>query len=183
MYCPQCGYERVSEETNYCSKCGFLLTSAAELVRNAGVAPGFAATPGTGMSARRRGIKHGLFWMLLTFLVVPLVGALSMAFGFDPSLAGAASILFFMGGILRMVYAVMFESAEPGTATLEDKVISRTGSKNVLSAAPAALPPAYTQPAAQYMKPASGNWRDTNDLQPVSVTENTTKLLADDDRS
>jgi hypothetical protein len=40
-----------------------------------------------------------------------------------------------------------------------------------------ALPP---QPANQYRAP--GSWRDTNDLQPTSVTESTTRLLNDDEQ-
>jgi hypothetical protein len=44
------------------------------------------------------------------------------------------------------------------------------------AASQAALPPQQSQPVGYYT-PATGNWRDTNDLQPTSVTENTTRLL------
>jgi len=40
-----------------------------------------------------------------------------------------------------------------------------------------ALPPQQSVPASVYSAPQAGGWRDTNDLQPTSVTEGTTKLL------
>jgi len=178
MFCPQCGHQRVSEETNYCSKCGFLLTAAADLIRNGGTLPG-AAPPSTNLSARKRGVRQGIFLMLLTFLVAPLLGALSVAFRFDPSLAGAATVLFLMGGLMRIVYAKMFESPVPGSATVEDKLLT-TARANMIPISPASLPPVSAKPADQYFRP-TGNWRDTNDLAPSSVTENTTKLLSDDE--
>src|SRR5258707_5409200 len=39
MFCPRCGEERVSEATSFCSRCGFLLTVAAELVPTGGELP------------------------------------------------------------------------------------------------------------------------------------------------
>jgi hypothetical protein len=45
-----------------------------------------------------------------------------------------------------------------------------------------ALPPQQSQPANQYRPPGAGSWRDTNDLQPTSVTESTTRLLSDEER-
>ena len=44
-----------------------------------------------------------------------------------------------------------------------------------------ALPPQQSIPVSMYDTPRAGNWRDTNDLDPVSVTENTTKLLTKED--
>jgi len=38
------------------------------------------------------------------------------------------------------------------------------------------------QPANMYGAPQTGSWRDTNDLQPTSVTEGTTRLLNENDR-
>ena len=177
MFCPQCGLERISAETNYCSRCGFLLTATTELLQTGGVPQLAALQPAAGaISPRKRGLKQGLFIFLLTFLVAPIVGMISVALRVDPIGVGIASVLFFMGGLLRMVYAMLFESTVPDGPQLETqytaapiRMAGRTGIP--------ALPPQTEIPASQYMAPATGTWRDTNDLQPASVTEKTTQLL------
>jgi hypothetical protein len=45
-----------------------------------------------------------------------------------------------------------------------------------------ALPPQQSIPASAYAPPRAGSWRDTNDLEPSSVTESTTKLLEKEDK-
>ena len=181
MFCPNCGQERISNETNYCSRCGFLLTVVGELLQTGGQNPlVFPDTVPLSQSPRKRGLKQGLFLFLLTFLLAPLMGMISLALNIEPFLVGIAVVVCFIGGLLRMVYAFMFESAEPGNPTLEEKVIA--GAAGLRSPAPAhpALPPQQYVPAVNQFAPSGGNWRDTNDLQPVSVTERTTKLLEKD---
>ena len=182
MYCPQCGQERISVETSFCSRCGFLLTGVAELLQSGGVMPmALQAAVSKRPTARNRGLKQGLFIFLLTFLVVPIVSIITVAINAEPFGVAISAILLFCGGLLRMVYALMFESNEPGSLTLEDKMIASTAGQN-LTGRPtqSALPPQTSVPAQAYISPAAGNWRDTNDLQPRSVTENTTKLLEKD---
>lgn len=180
MFCPQCGQEKISDETTYCSRCGFLLVAVSDLLQTGGLNP-LVSTPGNVaiQSARKRGLKQGLFLFLSTFLFAPLMGMISMALNIEPFPVGIAVVVCFIGGLLRMVYALMFESAESGTQTLEEKVL--TGTSSLRSATPNALPPQNAVPAPQYFAPAAGNWRDTNDLQPTSVTEGTTKLLEKDE--
>jgi len=180
MFCPQCGQEKISNETNYCSRCGFLLIAVTDLLQTGGINPLATSTNNSAMqSARKRGLKQGLFLFLLTFLVAPLMGMISMALNVEPIAVGIAVIICFIGGLLRMVYALMFESAEPGASTLEEKVVA--GTTSLRSPNSNILPPQNSIPAAQYFAPASGNWRDTNDLTPASVTESTTKLLEKDE--
>lgn len=166
-------------ETNYCSRCGFLLVAVGDLLQTGGINP-LAVSTGTTktLSPRKRGIKQGLFLFLSTFLFAPLMGMISLALKIEPFPVGIAVVVCFIGGLLRMVYALMFESAETGAPTLEEKVIANAA---LPSTGPNALPPQNAVPAAQYFAPATGNWRDTRDLQPASVTENTTKLLEKDE--
>lgn len=180
MFCPQCGQEKISNETNYCSRCGFLLVAVSDLLQTGGINPSALSTANpTIQSPRKRGLKQGLFLFLLTFLVAPLMGMISMALNVEPIGVGIAVIICFIGGLLRMVYALMFESAESGAPTLEEKIIAGTAS--LQSPKKHFLPPQNTNPAAQYFAPAQGNWRDTTDLTPASVTEGTTKLLEKDE--
>ena len=180
MFCPQCGQERVSVATNYCSRCGFLLTGTTALLQTGGAVPApFSRNPSQQLSPRKRGLKQGLFLFLLTFLAAPLMGMISLALRIEPFGVGIAVVLCFIGGLLRMVYALMFESAEPGAPTLEDKLFAGTPAFQDQPQQQGLPEPAVSY--VGYVSPATGNWRDTNDLQPISVTENTTKLLERDD--
>lgn len=177
MHCPKCGQQQVSNETRYCSRCGFLLTGVATVVANNGEVPGNRDESKRKDSPRKRGVKQGIFIFLLSFIVVPLMAMFHVATNTEPFLVAAAAILLTIGGLLRVVYAFMFESAEPGALTLEEKVIA--GSQNYLGKKPAAaeLPASESIPASVYTAP--GTWRDTNDLStPASVTDSTTKLLS-----
>ncbi len=181
MFCPQCGQERISVETNYCSRCGFLLAAVGDLLQTGGINPLAAGRASTQQSPRKRGLKQGLFLFLLTFLVAPLMGMLTVALRIEPFLVGFAVVLCFIGGLLRMVYALMFESAEPGAPTLEEKFIAGAAALNAPPPNQQALPNGQSIPASSFMPPTAGNWRDTNDLQPTSVNENATKLLEKDE--
>lgn len=182
MFCPNCGQERISTETSFCSRCGFLLTGTADLLRTGGIIPQLPAQPSFRTpSPRNRGLKQGLFIFLLTFLIVPLIAIISVAIGIRPPWGvPIAAIILTMGGLLRMAYALMFESPVGGGATSEE---SRTAwARNLLNRPVSqALPPQQTYPVNSYVSPATGNWRDTNDLELISVTEGTTKLLEHDE--
>lgn len=180
MFCPQCGQEKVSDETTYCSRCGFLLVAVNDLLQTGGINPlATSPVPAAMQSARKRGLKQGLFLFLLTFLVAPLMGMISVALKVEPIAVGIAVVICFIGGLLRMAYALMFESPDIGAQRSGEKFAASTPS--LPSARPNALPPQNTIPAPEYFAPATGNWRETNDLQPASVTEGTTKLLEKDE--
>jgi hypothetical protein len=171
MYCPQCGQQRISEATSFCSRCGYLLTGTADLMRTGGAIQ--APAPGGPRSPRSRGIRMGLFMFLLTFVIAPVVGMLTaFGLGMDPWPVGVVIFLLGVGGILRIIYALMFESKDP-----------YTGFQNAPSALPSphttALPPQREMPAADYASPGSA-WREPE--IPDSVTDNTTKLLEKEGR-
>lgn len=179
MFCPQCGQERISNETTYCSRCGFLLTGVGDLLNTGGLSPRATQTTRTD-SPRKRGLKQGLFMFLLTFLFVPLAGMISLALNVEPIAAGITAVFFFIGGMLRMAYALMFESGDPGAPTLEEKAMAGISALKSSRPTHGSLPPQRVEPIATFIPPTSGNWRDTNDLQPTSVTESTTRLLDKD---
>lgn len=177
MFCPQCGQERISQATSFCSRCGFLLTVTSELLPTGGALPQdlLPAVP-AGPSPRSRGIRMGLFMFLLTFVVAPIVGFLSMAIGLRPWPVGIVVTLLGVGGLLRMAYALLFEPNYP-TAVPSGASLKLVDGQLPGRGQPAFLPHQQTYPAAEYTSPQPGHWRDTNDLEPSSVTETTTKLL------
>ena len=90
-------------------------------------------------------------------------------------------VLFLGGGagVLRIAYALMFESSNP-SALPEGGESEYTNPSLTGSRAAGSLPPQQTPSAADYISPGVGGWRDTNELEPASVTDNTTKLLEKD---
>lgn len=179
MHCPQCGQEQVSAQTRFCSRCGFPLTGVAELLLNGGISPNsIQTTASQTISPRKKGLRQGLFIFLLSFLVIPLLAILTVMAGVqEPFIVAIAAILLTVGGLLRMAYALMFESANPGEATLEQNVLAKTQSFLNKNQQSNALPPQQTIPITAYVPPSEGNWRDTNDLTHTTVTDHTTKLL------
>ena len=180
MYCPKCGQERGSEATSFCSRCGFLLTGAAELLHTGGVLPTAMPTD-LEPSPRTRGIRMGLFIFLLTFLVAPILGMISVfLFRMPPWPMGIAIFVLGGGGLLRMVYALMFESKYPPGLTAGASLRIDPQPTLNQAAAHGELPPQQELPVSQYATPRTGRWLDTNDLEPPSVTESTTRLLERD---
>lgn len=172
MYCPQCGQKRISDATSFCSRCGFLLTGTAELMTTGGVAD--TPAPGGPRSPRSRGIRMGIFMFLLTFVIAPITGIIfSLGLGMEPWPVGIVIFGLGVGGILRIIYALMFESKDP-YAGLQ----GREQPTPITGTSTTALPP---QTASDYASPASA-WREPESQTPASVTETTTKLLDKDRR-
>ena len=73
MHCPKCGQQQLSEDTRFCSRCGFLLTGIVEVIANGGVLLANSRVGAKSISTpRKTGLKQGLFIFLLSFLLVPL---------------------------------------------------------------------------------------------------------------
>lgn len=178
MHCPKCGQQQVSEETRFCSRCGFLLTGVAQVVNQDGLLPASGSTFFASGSPRRRGVMQGVFVFLLSFLIVPLAAIITIAFNWEPFLPAISAILFTVGGLLRVVYALMFESGTATGKALEAGLLASPHQLDQGNRSANQLPPAQSIPATAYAPPGTGRWRDTNELDtPGSVTDNTTKLL------
>ena len=179
MHCPQCGQQQISDETRFCSRCGFLLTGIISVMQNGGVIPGTASSASMAMTPRKRGLKQGLFVFLLAFLVVPLIAILTLAAQAEPFAVVISAILLTVGGLLRMAYALMFESNSPAELAPGDP--ASASPQRLAGQAANSLPPPDLRSASDYVSPA-GAWRDTNELshRPPSVTDHTTKLLEKD---
>lgn len=180
MFCPSCGQENISQETRFCSRCGFLLTGTYNLLQTGGGVPDTSVTTKLKGSPRNRGLKQGLFIFLLTFLVVPIVAIMTIAVSAEEPFAVAiVAILLFVGGLLRMAYAMLFEDHYTAAAASGDAFLSAA---QLHMNRGAALPAARSIPVDVVTAPQTGNWRDTNDLQPGSVVEGTTRLLEKKDQ-
>lgn len=115
----------------------------------------------------------------MAFLVVPLVAILSIWLHASPIFVAISAVGLFVGGLLRMVYALMFESPEAVGITLEENLAA--ASKRFIGSRTETreLPPERLTPASGYVSPKAGSWLDTSDLllDPGSVTDSTTRQL------
>ena len=180
MFCPRCGQEQVSEETRFCSRCGFLMTGVSELIAKGGALPQYLATnEPKDLSPRRKGLKQGAMLFFSGILLVPLLGIIIVGIlNFEGYLVGITALLTFLGGILRMIFALLFESNHPNEKTLEENVYQSAQTLLNRKQEAKSLPPQQSVPTSGYVPPPAGHWRDTNDLSKVpSVTEHTTKHL------
>ncbi len=177
MYCPRCSQEQIKEDVRFCSRCGFSMTGMAEVVENGGLPKEVIDQKHPeAMSPRRRGLKQGGLLFLSGGVIVPILGILTSMFNGEGYIVGMAAILTFLAGILRMIYALVFQSGVP---TLENEGIVDTVKKDLLGKPVnnKALPPQQSEPISTEYNPPQVNWRDSDDLQPVSVTEETTRTL------
>jgi hypothetical protein len=180
MYCPQCGQQQVSDVTRFCSRCGFLLDGVTAVLASGGAVPTRYVQPGfKQLSPRSKGVRQGAMLMLSTLLVVPIVTIISvMIVGHPEIIVPLAAISLFIGGLVRILYALIMEDANPQMSFEQVAGYAPPTSPQFgQPARNAALPPHAATPPA--------NWRprpNTAEIyQPPSITENTTRLLDKDD--
>ncbi len=172
MFCPRCGQERLSEDTSFCSKCGFLLTAVADLLAKNGIPD--QPVGASAVSQRTRGIRQGLFMFLLTFVIAPIVGLISQfGLGMEPWPVGVVIFGLGIGGLLRIAYAMMFEPKLIGSAD----AAGLSAAEHDKSFAPSPNIPRTGITQSQLYAASSRAQLETNDLSPPSVIDSTTKLL------
>ncbi len=145
-----------------------------------GQVPMRSIQPGTTkLSPRSKGIRQGAMMMLSTILVVPIVSIISVfIIGRPEIIVPITAIALFVGGLLRMLYALLMEESYSSTDVHHFGGYAPTPTPHLdASGRSAALPPASADAAL--------SWRprpNTADIyQPPSITENTTRLLDKED--
>ena len=183
MHCPRCGQQQISDQTKFCSRCGFQLGLVSELLENGGFLPQLAElnkTKGTFFS-RRNGVIFSVLWFIFFVMMMPSFFGLA---GEDEA-AGVSAVFGLFSTIMFLIIslAVLKKSPKPYELAAQQmppppQAAGLYGNQHM-----GALPPQQSQPASTYTAPA-GNWRapDTGDLvRPGSVTDSTTKLLKKDE--
>lgn len=179
MYCPQCGQQQVSEVTRFCSRCGFLLDGVTAVLALGGQVPMRYVAPGSRqLSPRSKGIRQGAMLMLSTLLIVPIVSIITVFIIGNPEiLVPITAITLFVGGLLRILYALLMEETVPQVDPTQVPGYSAPPTPQLENSARVALPPASAN--------APASWRprpNTAEIyQPPSITENTTRLLDKND--
>ncbi|MBA3768114.1 MAG: zinc ribbon domain-containing protein [Acidobacteria bacterium] len=177
MFCPQCGQQQISGEMRFCARCGFPLNGVIQLLASGGmVATSDAGASPKPLSPRRKGYRQGAFMLLIGMIAIPLLAILS-DIGFPEFLVALAAIFFFWGGIIRMIYARIFEDKAAYPAQdIPPVYIPPTGPAQFgVGASQSALPPQRSVPASNWRQPTN----TAEMVRPPSVTEHTTRLLDD----
>jgi hypothetical protein len=179
MYCPQCGQQQVSDVARFCPRCGFLLEGVAAVIASGGMMPRYFQPGSRRLSPKSKGIRQGALLMLSTLLVVPIISILSVFFLGNPEvIIPITALVCFVGGLLRIIYALLMEDSTPAMEHDHAPAYSPPATPQLdNSARNFALPPGAAN--------AATGWRqrpNTAEIyQPPSITENTTRLLDKDD--
>lgn len=178
MYCPQCGQLQLSDNVRFCSRCGFLLEGVTSVLASGGRVPGgYIQPPRTkALSPRNKGVRQGAMLMLSTALIVPVLAILTVNFFGNPEvIVPLAALVCFVGGLLRILYALIMEDANPSLDVSQASGYVQGYTPQLDTSVRPSLPPASASPVG---------WRRPNTAeiyQPPSITENTTRLLDKED--
>lgn len=172
MFCPKCGCHAGPDGSRFCRNCGFRLDGVVQLLNRNGAPEGFAHSlpiPPHSPSPRKKGLKKGgkILFGAVTFF--PLF--FGLCFVVDSPGPLVVPTFVFFAGLMRMLYARLFEDAAPEQQVMFQPTVQ-----------PVAVPPQpvsflpnnYQQP----MAPPLANVPTTGNLvAPPSVAEPTTNLL------
>ena len=189
MHCPSCGQQHVSstehlrplplwrDKIKFCSRCGFPMELVAELLDHGGFLPKLAELDQKrAFFARKNGIVFSIFWMILLMILIPAI----IGIGNGPGEAQALSAVIglFSGLIIMIGSLVLLPSPEQYPLINAQQMQSPSATTRGLHGSQhQALPPQQSIPVSVHVPPRAGMWRDTNDLEPSSFPESTTRPL------
>ncbi len=133
---------------------------------------------------KKNGVVLGTFWFIfLTMFCTSFFGIV----GAPDELVGLFAITGVFGSFMIVLASLIFlPSSKPllpavphyGTPQQPGQI---PAASPVYGTERGALPPQQSIPTSVYTSPKTGAWRDTNDLEPASVTDATTRHLKRDD--
>src|SRR6187397_2720656 len=183
MHCPRCGQQQISDQTKFCSRCGFQLGLVSELLENGGFLPRLAELNKTKSTffSRKNGVLFSVLWFIFWVMMMPAFFGIAN----EDEAAGVSAVFGLFSTMMLLILSLSVLKRAPKAYEIPVHQIP------VPPPAPGlygnqqlgALPPQQSEPASSYTAPA-GNWRapDTGDLvRPGSVTESTTRLLKKDE--
>jgi hypothetical protein len=178
MYCPQCGQQQVSGEVRFCSRCGFQLEGVSSLMAGGGVMPLTAMQSAEWQETpRRKGARLGGKLILFGIFLIPALGIFHEITK-APEEIMLFGVLCLLAGFLRLIYAMIFEQGPFRQPKTQPQLVYAPAPNQLASPqrGAAELPPAQGTPARAYVPPRT----DTAEISyRPSVTENTTRLLAE----
>ncbi|MGH9914362.1 MAG: hypothetical protein ACRD63_03630 [Pyrinomonadaceae bacterium] len=151
------------------------MTGIGQLLGSGGTIPSLEPLTANQITPRRRGVRQGVALMLIGLILTPV---LAVVFRGDNFLIPLAAIVGFWGGLLRILYAAIFE---------EGSLVNKPPVQPYRPAQQPTVPhfmksgrmnnPGLSQSAASPFIPTRVTGELTQPAQPASVTEATTQLL------
>ena len=130
-----------------------------------------------GLSPRSKGVRQGAMLMLSTALIVPVLAIITVNIVGNPEvIVPLAAITCFVGGLLRILYALIMEDANPPIELGQATGYAQGYTPQLDGSVRSALPPASASPVGWRARPNTAEI-----YQPPSITENTTRLLDKED--
>ena len=125
MYCPKCSQPQVSDEVQFCSRCGLALLNLREMVSSEGKTRlNTSHKDKDTLSSRQKGTRQGVILMLLSVILIPAYILLASLFPANDRLiessvsdtpfekiSQALLLTIFMLGLVRLLYARIFQAA------------------------------------------------------------------------
>ncbi|HKP68189.1 MAG TPA: zinc ribbon domain-containing protein [Pyrinomonadaceae bacterium] len=186
MHCPRCGQQQVSEQTKFCSRCGFQLGLVSELLQNGGFLPQLnelykeKKSLFSSIFTRKNGIVFSVIWFIFWVMLIPSFFGIAN----EEDAAGVSAVFGLFTTMMFLILSLAVLKRAPKRYEVPQSLPAQQAASLYGHQPMGALPPQQTQPATSYMPP-EGSWRapDTGDLarRPGSVTEGTTKLLQKDE--
>lgn len=177
MHCPQCGQQQTPGEVRFCSRCGFPLGGVTELIAHGGTLPNYTPDITQKPSPRRKGVQQGATLIMLGIVTTILFGILNSYLGTPEFLIALCAVMGFVGGPLRLIYALIFEEGAPRQQVIvQTYVPPHVAPTFGTPVRQTALPPAQDPPVPVY-RPRP---QTSEIVRPPSVTEGTTRLLEKD---
>jgi hypothetical protein len=174
MYCPKCSQQQVSDDTSFCSRCGFQLNAVKSLLTgNETSLTQNAAAGALGSSLRKKDMIIGA---LLMFLMAVRVAWVTEDLSLEGKITGLIInciillALIYITPIIRDFFRRRATQDSPSSPEIPAGFFSKFKKKDQT----AALPPAYSIPANDYV---TGRIKTAEPVSPPSVTEKTTNLL------
>ena len=179
MYCPRCSQQQASEETKFCSRCGFPLGLVAEILAHGGFLPQLAELHKSKKRlTKKNGIVFSALWaMFFLFIMTPF-----WAINGIRELAAISGIVGLFGGLMWLITSLLI-LRNPANDSFAANELPNATVNNLYEINRKILPPQQSQPAQSYVPPANP-WKAPNTGEfsaPQSVTEGTTKLLKKDE--
>ena len=182
MHCPSCGQQQVSNEIKFCSRCGFPMGLIADVLAHGGFLPQLAElNKKKTIFTKKNGVIFGVMWFIAFTMLFTSILGISNA---PDEMVGIMAVIGVFGGLMLVIGSLSLlpssKTFSPFAQPMHPQIPNAHGLHGV--GQQQALPPQQSIPANAYAPPKAGSWRNTNDLEPTSVTDSTTKLLEKDDK-
>jgi hypothetical protein len=188
MFCPKCSQQQVSDETRFCSRCGFQLAVVKALLVNDDLSPERTAqSPRADRSLSKRDATIGAFFMFLFALAVAVV-TIDMPSSHSARIIGLVVAWFALSLLINIKPIIAyFSHADDPSAAAENASLfknksgraSQIENKMQNPALPAPLT-GQVVPIADFVMPRGKTAEIVQPAPPPappSVTEETTNLL------